>query len=92
MGGQESREMTPTVRCIQRCITRRKMYSRGAVVVCVFADYFRPQKSSISVGRPDWTTHRFNMTGCMNTKVGGNGSQWVGGGGMVTYMGIEAEW
>ena len=79
--------MTPTGRCIQHCITRRRVYSGDAVVVCVFADYFRSQKSSISVGRPDWTTHRFYMAGHTNMKVGGNESQWIGVCGMVPYVG-----
>ena len=80
--------MTPTGRCIQYCITRRRVYSGDAVVVCVFADYFRSQKSSISVGRPDWTTHRFNIRARTNMKVRRNESPYIGLSVVVTNMGI----
>ena len=43
---------------------------------------------SNSLGRPDWTTHRFNMRGGTNMKVGGNEHPCIGVYGMVIYVGI----
>ena len=43
---------------------------------------------SISLGRPDWTTNRFNVSAGINMKVGGNERPCIGVSRMVTYMGI----
>ena len=43
---------------------------------------------SNSLGRPDWTTHSFNVSAGINMKVWGNERTCIGVSGMVTYMGI----
>ena len=80
--------MKITGRCIHQCIICGGGYGGGVIIVCVFNCYFQPQKSSISPGRPDWTTHRFNMRGGTNMKVGGNEHPCIGVYGMVIYVGI----
>ena len=80
--------MKPTGRCIQQCVTCGGVHGGGVVVVCVFTCYFTTYLPSISLGRPDWTTNRFNVSAGINMKVGGNERPCIGVSGMVTYMGI----
>ena len=58
------------------------------VVVCVFTSISQSIYPSNSLGRPDWTTNRFNVSAGMNMKVGGNERPYIGVSRMVTYMGI----
>ena len=80
--------MKPTGGCIQQCVICGGVRGGGVVVVCVFTSISQSIYPSNSLGHPDWTTYRFNMSAGMNMKVRGNERSCIGVSRMVTYMGI----